>query len=136
MTLAQRNAVVATCVRALPYEGCGLLVGSDNGTSATVVEVVASSNVAQSARVYEVDPLVLLRTVRRADDEGMSVLGVFHSHTHSDAYPSDTDVRQAPDPAWHYVIVSLRDVPARVRSFRVLGDSVDEEDIYIEGLEE
>ena len=31
-----------------------------------------------------------------------------HSHTHSEPYPSPTDVAQAPDPAWHYVIVSFK----------------------------
>ena len=58
-------------------------------------------------RVYEIDPAVLFRSVRRADEEGLEVLGVFHSHTHSEAYPSPTDVAQAPDPSWHYVLVSL-----------------------------
>ena len=42
---------------------------------------------------------------RRGDDE---IVGVWHSHTHTDAYPSPTDVRQAVDPAWWYVIVSLK----------------------------
>ena len=41
--------------------------------------------------------------------DGLEIIGVMHCHTHTDAYPSPTDVAQAPDPAWHYVIVSLRD---------------------------
>jgi proteasome lid subunit RPN8/RPN11 len=124
LTLAQREAIVATCIRALPNEGCGLLLGTTEGL---VHEVVASANVADSARIYEIDPKVLLRTTRRADEEGLEVIGVFHSHTHSEAYPSPTDVRQAPDPSWHYVLVSLLDVPAVVRSFRVVEETVDEE---------
>ena len=39
---------------------------------------------------------------------GLEIIGVVHSHTHTEAYPSPTDVAQAPDPSWHYVIVSLR----------------------------
>lgn len=128
VSAAQRDAIVATCVRALPNEGCGLLLGTPDGR---VSEVVASENVADSARVYEVDPKVLLRAFRRADDEGLEVIGVFHSHTHSEAYPSPTDVRQAPDPAWHYVLVSLRDVPAEVRSFRIVDESVVPEDVEV-----
>jgi len=128
LTLAQREAIVATCIRALPNEGCGLLIGSIEGV---VHEVVASDNVADSARIYEIDPKVLLRTTRRADDEGLQVIGVFHSHTHSEAYPSPTDVRQAPDPSWHYVLVSLLDSPAVVRGFRVVDESVDEELVVI-----
>ncbi len=114
---SQRDAIVATCIRALPNEGCGLLLGTSDGI---VGEVVASENIAHSAKVYEIDPQVLLRTYRRADDEGVDVIGVFHSHTHSEAHPSPTDVRQAPDPTWHYLIVSLRDTPPDLRSYRVL----------------
>jgi proteasome lid subunit RPN8/RPN11 len=120
--------MVATCIRALPNEGCGLLVGSSEGV---VHEVVASDNVADSARIYEIDPKVLLATFRRADDEGLDVLGVFHSHTHSEAYPSPTDVRQAPDPSWHYVLISLEETPADVRSYRINDGVVSEEEVVV-----
>jgi proteasome lid subunit RPN8/RPN11 len=118
--------MIATCIRALPNEGCGLLLGTSDGR---VTEVVASENVAASARVYEVDSRVLLKAYRRADAEGLAVLGAFHSHTHSEAYPSPTDIHQAPDPEWHYVLVSLRDVPAVVRSFRIVAETVTEEEL-------
>jgi proteasome lid subunit RPN8/RPN11 len=121
VNVSQRDAMVATCIRALPNEGCGLLLGTTEGL---VHEVVASANVADSAKVYEIDPTVLLRATRRADAEGLEVIGVFHSHTHSAAYPSPTDIRQAPDPSWHYVLISLVDVPADVRSFRVIDGEV------------
>jgi proteasome lid subunit RPN8/RPN11 len=120
------NAMVASCVRALPNEGCGLLLGNVDGI---VVDVVSSPNVADSAKVYEIESRVLLRTFRRAEDEGLEVIGVYHSHTNSEAYPSPTDVAQAPDPSWHYVLVSLRDVPVVVRSFRIVDGDVTEEDV-------
>jgi len=123
--------MLATCIRALPDEGCGLLLGTPDGV---VVDVVASPNVAASAKVYEIDPKVLLRTFRRADDEGLEVLGVFHSHTHSAAYPSPTDIRQAPDPAWHYVLISLAAVPSDVRSYSIIEGQVSEEIIRVEGV--
>ncbi len=123
--------MVATCIRALPDEGCGLLLGRPGGV---VVDVVPSANVAASAKVYEIDPKVLLRTFRRADDEGLEVLGVFHSHTHSPAYPSPTDIRQAPDPAWHYVLISLAVVPADVRSYRIVDEQVTPEHVRVEGV--
>jgi [CysO sulfur-carrier protein]-S-L-cysteine hydrolase len=122
MSLAQRDAMVATCIRALPNEGCGLLVGTAEGL---VHEVVASANVADSAKVYEIDPTVMLRATRRADAEGLEIIGVFHSHTHSEARPSPTDIRQAPDPSWHYVLISLMDTPADVRSYRVIDGEAD-----------
>ena len=124
LSSTQRDAILATCIRALPNEGCGLLLGTSDGV---VREIAASRNVADSAKVYEIDPRVLLRAYRRADEEDLEVLGVFHSHTHSEAYPSPTDVRQAPDPSWHYVIVSLRDTPADLCSYRVVDEVVSAE---------
>jgi len=118
----------ATCIRALPDEGCGLLVGTADGV---VTEVVPSPNVAASAKVYEIDPKVMLRTFRKAEDDGLEVIGVFHSHTHSAAYPSPTDIRQAPDPAWHYVLVSLQHLPTELRSFAIVDGEVTEESVAI-----
>lgn len=120
--------MIATCIRALPNEGCGLILGTEDET---VTEIVPSPNVAHSAKVYEIDSRVLLQTYRRADDEGLRVLGVFHSHSHSEARPSPTDVLQAPDPAWHYVLVSFWDQPAVVRSYRIVDGAVSEEAISL-----
>ncbi len=118
--------MIATCVRALPDEGCGLLLGTPDGV---VREVMASENLAHSAKVYEIDSRVMLRATRESDAEGTVILGVFHSHTHSEAYPSATDVAQAPDPQWHYVLVSLRDVPTVVRSYRIAEGTISEEEV-------
>jgi proteasome lid subunit RPN8/RPN11 len=120
--------MVATCIRALPNEGCGLLLGRVDGV---VLDVVASPNVAQSARLYEIDSRTLLQAYRRADEGEISVIGVFHSHTHSEAYPSPTDVSLAPDPDWHYVLVSLRDVPSVVRSYHIVDATVEEEPVEV-----
>jgi len=100
-----------------PYEACGLLVGHPD--RAEVVRFVPCANVANSARVYTIDPKEHLRAEREAETHGLEIIGVMHSHTHSEAYPSPTDVAQAPDPAWHYLIVTLaRGVP-EARSFRI-----------------
>jgi proteasome lid subunit RPN8/RPN11 len=56
---------------------------------------------------------------------------VFHSHTHTEAYPSPTDVAQAPDPSWHYVIVSLRDRSPSIRSYRIVDQVITEESVEI-----
>ncbi len=70
---------------------------------------------------------------RDAEDAGMEIVGVVHSHTHTEPYPSPTDVAQAPDPAWHYVIVSLRDEAPRVRSYRIVEGGIAEEPLVVEG---
>ncbi|MHB8263368.1 MAG: M67 family metallopeptidase [Acidimicrobiales bacterium] len=66
-----------------------------------------ANNAASSARLYTVDPLDYLRADRDAEKRGLVILGVVHSHTHTDPYPSTVDIDQAPDPKWHYVIVGL-----------------------------
>src|SRR5215203_5860005 len=98
-----------------PLEACGLLIGRGG----RVNRFVPSANLAQSARVYTIDPIVHLRAERQAEDEGLEVIGVVHSHTHSEPYPSPTDVEQAPDPSWHYVIVSFKREAPESRSYRI-----------------
>jgi len=121
------DQMVAHCLTGLPLEACGLLVGDHE--SGVVVTCVPTRNVAASARLYTVDPKEHLRADRAAEAEGLAIIGVFHSHTHTDAYPSPTDVAQAPDPTWHYVLVSLRDVVPTVRSYRIVDGVIEEERI-------
>ena len=122
--------MVGHCLGGLPDEACGLLGG--DATSGEVARCYPTRNVAASAKLYTVDPVEHLRADRDAESRDIEIMGVFHSHTHTDAYPSPTDVAQAPDPGWHYVIVSLRDTHPTVRSFRILGDVVEEEPVLVE----
>lgn len=131
LTRDQWSTMVAHCVRAYPDEGCGLL-GGDPATG-VVGTVYPTANAAASARLYTVDPRDHLRADRAAEDAGQTIIGVFHSHTHTDAYPSPTDVAQAPDPGWHYVIVSLRDTHPVLRSFRIVDGDVTEEPVVVTG---
>ncbi len=123
--------MVAHCIAGLPEEACGLLAGDP--VSGAVERLYPTRNAAASARVYAVDSRDLLRADRDADRHGTQLIGVFHSHTHTDAYPSPTDVDQAPDPAWHYVVVSLRDTHPVVRSYRIAGGLVEEESVVVLG---
>jgi [CysO sulfur-carrier protein]-S-L-cysteine hydrolase len=110
-----------------PLEACGLLVGS----GWRVARFVATTNAAASARIYSIPPGELLRAERSAEDEGAEILGVFHSHTHTEPYPSPTDVAQAPDPGWHYVIVSLKRDAPEARSYRIVDGTITEEPIAV-----
>jgi proteasome lid subunit RPN8/RPN11 len=110
-----------------PLEACGLLIGR----GARVSRFVPSPNLAASARVYTIDPVVHLRAERQAEDEGLEVIGVVHSHTHSEPYPSPTDVAQAPDPAWHYVIVSFKREAPESRSYRIVDGAIREEPVAV-----
>ena len=61
------------------------------------------------------------------------IVGVWHSHTHTDPYPSPTDVRQAVDPMWIYVIVSLRDEAPMLRAYRIRDEQIAECAVVIDG---
>ena len=124
-----RRQMVDHCLDGLPEEACGLLGGTPDPAEATVC--YPTRNVAESARLYTVDPLQHLRADRDAEERGLQLIGVFHSHTHTEAYPSPTDVAQAPDPGWHYVVVSLRYADPAVRSFRIVDGEIDEEQVVV-----
>jgi proteasome lid subunit RPN8/RPN11 len=123
--------MVGHCYDELPNEGCGLLGGDPAIAKASICYPTANADA--SARTYSVEPRDILRADRDAEAHGRELIGVFHSHTHTDAYPSPTDVAQAPDPTWHYVIVSLRDDAPVVRAFRIVDGNIAEEPVVLDG---
>jgi len=125
--------MLAHCYDGLPLEACGLIGGVPATGDGSICYPTA--NVAASARVYTVDPLQHLRADRHAESRGLEIIGVFHSHTHTDAYPSPTDVRQATDPGWHYVLVSLRDTHPVLRSYQIRDSVITEEPVEVPGLD-
>jgi [CysO sulfur-carrier protein]-S-L-cysteine hydrolase len=121
--------MVALAYDQYPLEACGLM-GGDPATG-DVTLFYPCTNVAESAKVYSIDGREHLRAERDAENQGLEIIGVMHSHTHTEAYPSPTDINQAPDPTWHYLIVSLkRDAPV-VRSYYLVDGTVDEEPVTL-----
>ena len=121
------DELAAAAYDAYPFEACGLLAGS----GARVDRFYRCRNDAESARVYTLDPLDHLRAERDAEASGREIVGVVHSHTHSEPYPSPTDIAQAPDPAWHYVIVGLKRESPETRSYRIIDGVAVEEPITL-----
>lgn len=141
------DQMIAHALEGFPLEACGLFAGpvpdpvfveTDSGewvptpdTDHTVTVFYPTDNEAQSAQVYTIPGKAYLQSERDAEQQGFQLQGVMHSHTHTDAYPSPTDVRQAPDPTWHYVIVSLRDQLPSLRSYRIINEEITEERVVI-----
>jgi proteasome lid subunit RPN8/RPN11 len=103
------DEMVAHAREDLPNECCGMVGGRD-GKATTVVRV---ANSAASPLRYEMDPQEQYNALKGIEDAGDELLAIYHSHTRSAAYPSQTDVNQAV--AWPeqiYVIVSLADAEA------------------------
>jgi proteasome lid subunit RPN8/RPN11 len=116
----------------LPDEACGLLVGRPS--TGHVVRFEPTDNDARSSKIYTIPPMAHLKIERAAEADGLEVIGVMHSHTHTDPYPSPTDVAQAEftDPAWHFVIVSLRDEVPMLRSDLLADTTIVEERVAVE----
>jgi [CysO sulfur-carrier protein]-S-L-cysteine hydrolase len=100
------DEMVAHAREDLPNECCGMVGGRDGEAT----DVIRVANAAASPLRYEMDPKAQYEAWKAIEDEGKELLAIYHSHTKSAAYPSQTDVNQAvawPDQV--YVIVSLAD---------------------------
>ncbi|MEO6651123.1 MAG: M67 family metallopeptidase [Ilumatobacteraceae bacterium] len=132
MLRLDRDAFDAICdlaFREYPLEMCGLIAGAPGSDVAATFH--ACRNDARSAKVYTVNPQDHLRAELDAERVDYDIIGVVHSHTHSEPYPSPTDVRQAPDPVWHYVIVSLKRKAPELRSYRIADGVIAEEPVEL-----
>jgi [CysO sulfur-carrier protein]-S-L-cysteine hydrolase len=103
-----RDSIVAQARTEYPNESCGLIVGdrpaADGGTA---LRYLPMHNKAASPYRYEIDPTDLLHATIETDDAGETFWGIVHSHTHTPAAPSPTDVGLAFYPDALYLLVSL-----------------------------
>lgn len=133
LTPAVRDQMVAHALRGLPHEACGLFASAPGTTEVTAF--FPMTNVAASSEIYQLDGPEMMAIERQADDRGLQVVGVMHSHTHTTAYPSPTDVRDAatfdPFGAWHYIIVSLKDATPVLRSYMLGGGEIVEDSLHV-----
>jgi proteasome lid subunit RPN8/RPN11 len=120
--------IVEQGLREFPNECCGLIAAQDG----VPTKVFAMTNADASPVTYRLDGLEQLHVFDQMDDEGLALWAIYHSHTHSEAYPSDTDVRLAFYPESRYILLSLEDRSAPViRSFFILDGEVTEEELTI-----
>jgi proteasome lid subunit RPN8/RPN11 len=113
-----------------PDECCGLVAGIAN----RVVKAYPMTNAeADSPRTrYVLDSREQFQTMRAAEAEGMEIVGCFHSHTHTEAYPSPTDVARAGYPEWWYLIVTLKGEQPMLRAYRILDGTITEDPITLD----
>ena len=124
-----RDAMVEHALEEDPNECCGILAGAGG----IVLQHYRITNTEKSPYRYSMDGRELNQVLRELDDNGWEMQVIYHSHTHSPAYPSDTDVRLAanwPDP--YYLLVSLMDKQSPVvRLFTIFDGTVAEEPVVI-----
>ena len=124
------DAICDLAFREYPLEACGLIAGPPGSDHAA--RFYRCRNTAESAKLYTINPNDHFKAEKDADDRDWEINGVVHSHTHSEPYPSPTDVAQAPDPGWHYVIVSLKRDAPELRSYRIVDGAISEEPIELD----
>ena len=110
--------MIRHAVAGLPNEACGLLGGPVGG--GLVSAFAPTRNADASTKTYSIGADGFLAADQAFGPLGIDVIGVMHSHTHTDPYPSPTDVAAADNPflvGWQYVIVSLRDTEPMLRSW-------------------
>jgi [CysO sulfur-carrier protein]-S-L-cysteine hydrolase len=133
---AMVEEMVAHARNGLPNEACGVLAGA-NGRAR---RVFAMRNAEESPVVYRFDGNEQLRVFDQIEDNGWELLAIFHSHTHTEAYPSPTDRAQAhwrdpvtgdeapAYPGVRYLILSLAEQDPELRAFTFRdGEPVEEE---------
>ncbi len=111
-----------------PLECCGLLAGRDG----KIVKLYPTTNTAASGERYLMDPKELFSIFKELDDNGWEVLAIYHSHTHTEAYPSPTDVQLAYWSEPLYLIVSLKDkANPQIRAFHIREGKIKEEPLAL-----
>ena len=113
------DEMIAHSIEEEPNECCGIL----SGANGTVQELYRITNTAKSPYRYLMDPQEHLNADLDSERKGIEFVAFYHSHTHSPAYPSSTDVRMALQSGYldvHYVLVSLENkAEPQVRAFRI-----------------
>jgi proteasome lid subunit RPN8/RPN11 len=117
------DAIVAHAREAAPAECCGVLVGRHG----EVVEAAPTRNAADRPTRFLIDPRDHFAVIRSARGRQLEVVGYYHSHPHSPARPSDTDIAEATYPDHLSLIVSLASNPPEIRLYRFDGRNFLEE---------
>ena len=128
------DSIVSHARKDHPDEACGVIAGPAGSDSPQ--RFIPMINAARSPNFYEFDSMDLLKLYRELDSNNEDLIVIYHSHTHTEAFPSRTDINYASEPGAHYVLVSTRetgneDGPYEFRSFRIIDGEVTEEDVEI-----
>jgi proteasome lid subunit RPN8/RPN11 len=111
-----------------PNECCGMVASRDG----EAVKVYPATNTAASPLRYEIDGAEQYRIQIEIDDAGLDLGAIYHSHTRSAPYPSQTDINLAFYPDALYVIVGLADGEPDVRAFSIRDGQVSEAELLVQ----
>ncbi|MSQ15208.1 MAG: M67 family peptidase [Dehalococcoidia bacterium] len=124
------DEMIAHAIEDAPNECCGIIAGKDG----KVTQVYRAINAHLSPYSYTIDTKDLLRIDGEISDREWEWIGIYHSHTFTEAYPSATDINLAFLPNLLYFLVSLRDSSSPdLRAFHIFREdgTVTEEPLAI-----
>jgi proteasome lid subunit RPN8/RPN11 len=120
--------IVEQALRELPNEACGVIAAE----AGVPVKLYPMTNADRSPATYRLDGREQLRVFDEIDERGWDLWAIYHSHTHTEAYPSETDRRLAFYPDSRYLVLSLEDHQQPVlRSFFIREGEVEEEELTV-----
>ncbi len=142
ITATVRDEMVEHALRGFPNEACGLLSGiwasgnvdraSNEVPAAFAEQFHPMTNADASPVTYRLDAREQLKVTDEIEDAGRELVGIVHSHTHSEAYPSETDRQQAFYPDAHYLLVSLLDRANPVmRGYSIRDGVIEEQEVRL-----
>jgi proteasome lid subunit RPN8/RPN11 len=111
-----------------PDECCGM-VASRNGDA---VRLYRAENAAHSPLRYEIDGAEQYRIQMQIEDAGLDLGAIYHSHTRSAPYPSQTDINLAFYPDALYVIVGLAGDEPEVQAYEIRDGKVAEAELSVQ----
>lgn len=115
--------------RESPNEACGILAGKEG----KIQKVYEMTNTDKSRTTFFMDPKEQLKVMKEIRNLGQELVGIYHSHIETEAYPSAHDVELAFYPEASYVIVSIKDKDnPSIRSFKIEEGKITEEGVRIE----
>jgi len=120
---AYAGAIIEHARAEAPAEACGLIAG----VGGRGVRLYRIPNADPSIYRYNMEPRAQLQAMQEIDEQDWDLLAIYHSHTHTPAYPSPTDIGLAFYPDAYYVIVTLQDAAnPQIRAFRIVDGVVRE----------
>jgi [CysO sulfur-carrier protein]-S-L-cysteine hydrolase len=125
------DRIVAHARRDFPNECCGMIAMRDGAA----VAIHEATNIAASPLRFEVEGREIIRAQDAFEADGAEMGAIYHSHTRSDPYPSQTDINFARGwPGVEWLIVGVpRDGEPTVRSYRIEDGAIEEVEVQVDG---
>lgn len=121
------DEIVAQARDEAPNECCGMIASRDG----EAVKVYRATNAAASPLRYEIDGLEQYQIQMEIEDAGLDLGAIYHSHTRTEPYPSQTDINLAFYPEAIYVIVGLAGPEPDVRGYEIREGEVREAELTV-----